>query len=85
MNHMFAYCVVDRSISEEQRCRTLNHRTGGDVPSVQPVMRVKFGPVAPVPYPCRRENGLRPLHDMAVGNPGLSLHRRVVATREPGL
>ena len=34
---MFAYCVVDRSISEEQRCRTLDHRTGGDVPCVQPI------------------------------------------------
>ena len=34
---MFAYCVVDRSISEEQRCKTLDHRTGGDVPCVQPI------------------------------------------------
>ena len=34
---MFAYCVVDRSISEEQRFRTLDHRTGGYVPCVQPV------------------------------------------------
>ena len=34
---MFAYCMVDRSVSEEQRCRTLSHRTGADVPRVQPV------------------------------------------------
>ena len=37
MNHMFAYCMVDCSISEEQRCRMLDHRTGGDVPCAQPV------------------------------------------------
>ena len=28
MNHMFAYCMVDRSIREEQRCRTLDHNQG---------------------------------------------------------
>jgi len=53
-------------------------------------LRVMFATVARVPCSYDRENGLKPLHDMAVGNPGLvactlSLHRRVVTTREPGL